>query len=988
MIRDPSSCGEYLAAVHARWIAERSDQRACTLSGTLLFADVSGFTALSERLARLGPIGAEELTELLNAVFDGMLTEVTAFGGDVLKFGGDAILVLFDGRGHEVRACAAAAGIQAGMRRFRNFETSGGRVSLRVSEGVATGDIDLFLVGEGHSELVVGGAVARAVLAMERLASGGQVVISRSTAAAIEPRLVGASVGRGRLLAGRPSPTPGVPPQRPPDIDVALALPAHLRGRELTEGEHRVVSVAFVGYAGTGRIARARGREALIDQLNRLVSVCQDACVSHEATFLSTDLDDDGGKIIVITGAPDADPDAGERVLHVARSIVAQPSLLDVRVGVNRGRVFVHDIGAPGRRSWTVMGDAVNLAARVMGKAPAGHVLATAKALDSAREAFATTPVEPFRVKGMSQPVHAQIVGDALDRRSRSGASGKLTIAGREAELRLIRELVEGALQGSGRAVEIVGEAGLGKTRLLRAVVAGFPGVRRIDVEAGPYGRFSPYLALRRPLRELLGVPHDARDEVVETALRAAIDRDRPDLAPWLPLIAPPFGVEIPDTAATADLGAEFRRGRLLDMATAFVDALLGQDPCIVVVEDTHWIDDASAGLLHRIAAGVGARPRAVLLTGRPGPGAMTLLEGVAERITLGALDHRALHQIVTEAEEAVSSVLPPHVERLLLLRAAGNPLLLKELVAAALGGAAPDDLPDSVEALVTARIDSLPPADRQFLRQVSVFGFHVQVPVLVDVLGLEEGAVTAAIGRLGAFLEYTAPDRLSFSHALVRDAAYGALPFRRRRELHARAADVLLAAGGSNAAEEASLLALHEHAAGMWARTWEHARAAGRRALARAAPVEAAQFLSMALDAVRHLPPPPACEVAAVADALAEAHQRVGALGPAKEAYRLARRAVGDDPLASAEFCRKEGRLLERSRNYSLALRWYTRAHKLIEPLPPSTEVTSLRAKLLCAQTATRLRQGRMREALPLVDEAIDAALASGDRAALAHAY
>ena len=137
----------YLPAVQARWLVEDPLPRHRTMPGTLVFADVSGFTPLTEKLAARGKVGAEELTEILNEVDDRLLSVAEAHGGDLLKFGGDALLLLFEGDGHERRGAAAAHGMQVALRPFRRLRTGGGPASLRMSVGVSSGDVVLFHVG-------------------------------------------------------------------------------------------------------------------------------------------------------------------------------------------------------------------------------------------------------------------------------------------------------------------------------------------------------------------------------------------------------------------------------------------------------------------------------------------------------------------------------------------------------------------------------------------------------------------------------------------------------------------------------------------------------------------------------------------------------------------------------------------------------------------------------------------------------------------------
>ncbi|HWO52715.1 MAG TPA: adenylate/guanylate cyclase domain-containing protein, partial [Ornithinibacter sp.] len=217
-----------------------------TVDGTLVFADVSGFTALTERLSRQGRIGAEEIVEALNRVFGPMLTIAATRGGELLKFGGDALLFLFRGEGHPEQACDAAVEMRASLRAAAAVPTSAGRFSLSMSVGVHAGDIELFLVGSPTRELLVLGPGASAVAKAEKAAEAGQVVVSPATA----NRLPGGSTrprddGALLLRRVRPRTVPGHPAPAPPDVEQRMPtlFPIAL-GEFLAPGppdpEHRV----------------------------------------------------------------------------------------------------------------------------------------------------------------------------------------------------------------------------------------------------------------------------------------------------------------------------------------------------------------------------------------------------------------------------------------------------------------------------------------------------------------------------------------------------------------------------------------------------------------------------------------------------------------------------------------------------------------------------------------------------------------------------
>src|SRR6187200_412964 len=379
----------------------------------MVFVDISGFTKMSERLARHGKVGAEEVTDVLGAVFAKLLAVAYGEDGSLLKFGGDALLLWFVGEGHAVRAATAAHGMRATLRSIGKLDTTAGKVLLRMSVGVNSGAFNFFLVGESHRELIVTGPAASATVDMESTATAGEILVSHDTAAALPPRTLGQPKGEGILLRSGPSGLSFVKDQvEVPivSIDITQAIPVALREHLLsafTEPEHRTATVAFVHFDGVDALTNEQRPDVVAKGLHELVSVAQNAAEEHGVTFLGTDIDHDGGKIILVGGAPIAREDDEGRMLLAVRAILEAQTAIPVRIGVNKGPVFAGDIGPPYRRTYTVMGDAVNLAARVMAKAHPGQILATGSILDAAGIRFETQPLEPFMVKGKKDPVTA-----------------------------------------------------------------------------------------------------------------------------------------------------------------------------------------------------------------------------------------------------------------------------------------------------------------------------------------------------------------------------------------------------------------------------------------------------------------------------------------------------------------------------------------------------------------------------------------------------
>jgi class 3 adenylate cyclase len=201
---DRSSLLPYLPRLLLQWLAEEPDATSRELDGTVVFVDISGFTKLSERLAKSGRMGAEELAEAIGSCFARLLAVAYGNGGGLLKFGGDALLLLFTGTDHALKGARAAVGMRRALREIGKLETSGGRVQLRMSVGLHSGTFHLFLVGGSHREFMITGPGATQTAAMEGTAEAGEILVSPATAALLPAKVIGAAKGPGFLLRGDP----------------------------------------------------------------------------------------------------------------------------------------------------------------------------------------------------------------------------------------------------------------------------------------------------------------------------------------------------------------------------------------------------------------------------------------------------------------------------------------------------------------------------------------------------------------------------------------------------------------------------------------------------------------------------------------------------------------------------------------------------------------------------------------------------------------
>ncbi len=970
----------YVPRLAVEWLRHRPGATWQEVDGSLAFVDISGFTALTERLAAKGRIGAEQLSDILSALFSELLAVAYRDGAGLVKWGGDALVLLFEGPDHATRAVHATVAMRQRLAEVGTVGSGAARVTLRMSAGIHSGRFHCFLVGDPtkHRELVVCGPAASRCVEMQAAARADEIGITAATANLIPPDCVGAALGAGFVVAEAPAVNDDALVPRPDStgLDIEGLLPQGIRERVCTvwgEAEHRRIAVAFVQFSGTDMLLTSQGPEALADALDACVRAAQQSAQRYGVTFFETDVGVDGGKVMLTAGAPTTGARDAERLLLAVTDVVRTHTPLALRAGVNAGDVFAGDFGAPFRRTYSVKGDAVNLAARLLGRADVGEVVATLEVLDSSDVRFDTVTLEPFHVKGKSAVVHATKVG------ARRGGTSTIDIpfVGRAAEVGRVRAAIDAAVAGAGAAFDVSGDAGSGTSRLA-AVVISSAGVPAHVARCDEYERSTPFWAFRQVLRSALGVAADADDGAVDAAVRSATALV-PHMEPWLPLVGDVLGIDLPASPQTAALGAGFRHSKLAELTVELLGALV-PTTALLVFDDAQHLDPASADLVRELMNVVDRRPWVVMVARRS---AANQPEFPAEPLPLGPLaDHEA--QALVEAVMAGSPITAGEVAAL-VTRGSGNPLFLRSLAEAARAGHRVEALPHTLQGAVASRIDRLSAADRSLLRVASVLGTTFDESDLRTVLG-DRGthADAAAFHRLAPFLRLDS-GRCSFHERVVRDTAYDGLPYRLRRQLHGIAGDAMEARSGDDP-DATGTLSLHFLAAGRWDAAWRHAQLGAQRAAAMHAHGEAEVLYERADAAARHLRTIEPAERCRMLLALAEAQKLRGRPDAALATLRRLRRVAAGDAVVAGEGLRREASIQVHAGNQRAAQRTVARGLARLTDIG-TPAAAAVRADLLTTAAWSAYYDGRASRALTLADDAERAAHASGDASTVADA-
>ncbi len=852
----------YLPALAVRrWIAAGEAApagMAVHLAGAALFADVVGSTALAARVAERGAGGAERLGAILSGAFDQLIEVIAAHGGDVVSFAGDALLAFWPAEPpNDLAAVAAQAAVCAleVQGRVAGLELADGiRLALHIGIGAGPAAVWVLEGTAGHCECVVAGACVRQSASAHERAEGGEVVLAPEAWELIRGRGAGVVLADGFVRLER---IDGAVPRAPlPPVEVPAGAAAALRAwvplpaRDRLAAGHtgwldelRRATIVFVGLADLDLAAAHDAGVRVIDALREVIA-------RHDGCVLRIGVDDKGTTLLAAFGVPPfTHPDDPARALRAALEMHALLRQTERRggFGVTTGRVFCGELGGARRRTYTAIGQAVHLAARLMETVGVG-ILTDEATVQAARGEIICERAGALAVRGAPTPVPVYRVLTAAPAARRRAP----VLIGRRGERALLGERLEMLVRGEHAGVVLIeGEAGIGKSCLvedLRARAARAP-VRVLESAADPTDQAMPYQAWRPVLARLLSVDGPADDPaarraraaeriatLAERARRAAPEEAEPleQLAPLLGTVLP---LDWPETEATARMSAEARADTVRWLLARLLVGAAAEMPLLLVIEDAHWLDSASWALLRLVVDLV--RPALVVVTARPpgddAPAEYHQLRQAREttHLALGGMADEEIAAVAARRLGAAS--LPEPAAALITARAEGHPLYAEELALALRdaglivveqglcrpGSGVTDprmvDLPPTIQGIVTSRIDHLPPRAQLALKVASVIGREFALRTLRDIYPVPGESIylpeaLELLERLDLIhREPRAGEPMyRFKHALTRDAAYELLLFAQRRALHRAVATWYEREHAADLTPFSSLLAYH----------------------------------------------------------------------------------------------------------------------------------------------------------------------------------
>src|SRR5262245_44141975 len=658
-----------------------------------------------------------------------------------------------------------------------------------------------------------------------------------------------------------------------------------LTSRSVLEGERKQVTVLFADLKGSTELIAGLDPEEARQLLDPALHVMMDAVHRFEGTVNQVL----GDGIMALFGAPVAHEDHAVRACYAALAMQAAMQRyaedvrrshgleMQARVGLNSGEVVVRSIGNDLHMDYSAVGQTTHLAARMEQLATPGSIRLTAATLRLAEGLVQVNTLGQFPVKGLAEPVEVfELVGASAirGRLQASAARGLTRFVGRQQELAALQQALELAWTGHGQVVAAVGEAGVGKSRLVYEVVHSHrtQGWLVLESASVSYGKATPYFPVIDLLKRYAQIedPDDPRTRRARlTGQVLTLDEALQDTIPALLALLD----ALPEDSPFRQLEPTQRRQRTLAALKRLLLRESQEQPLLLVFEDLHWIDAETQALLDSLVESLPTARLLLLVNYRPeyqhGWGSKTYYTQLRLDPLPPASADEFLHALLGD-DPSLAPLKP-----LLIVRTEGNPFFLEEsvrtLVEIGVLVGVPGayrlvrplealQVPATVQAVLAARIDRLPPEEKRLLQTAAVIGTEVPFALLRAIADLHEEALHRCLAHLQA-AEFLYEARLfpeqeyTFKHALTHEVAYGSLLLERRRVLHARLIEALEVLAPDRVREQVERLAHHAVRGEVWDKAVAYCQQAGARAHDRAAFREAVAAFEQALQALAHLP-------------------------------------------------------------------------------------------------------------------------------------
>ena len=853
--------------------------------GIVLCADISGFTTMSEKLTSSGKEGSEEISKIINSFFKPLVKIIDKNGGDIFFFGGDAITAVFDFNNSAAALKTAEESVNF-VKELGAVKTSQGVFSIKIHIALTKGKI--FLKQTENLFMLSGNTCFRVIKLLDH-AKKQEIIIDTALKNSIENlkcKLVKKGIYRYR---GMESTVIKAKRHILPKIDqrnlkseirrINQFLPRWMERRmeikqtfDQKDGEHRKAAIVFMHFRKMQFDEDIKNTSVLSGKLADALNLVSE---KYGVWVNKIDFYKDGIRALVIFGFPTKLENDERHAIMFTNDMLKDNDLkgIDMRIGINSGLIFGTPIGSIIRREYTVMGDTVNIAARIAAKAKSREITVGENTFRKTEHLFNYKKAIEKKFKGKSKRISNYIV--IGEKGSKSGhsqigewISESKKLIGHKMEIKEFRKSMNLVKNSKGRIIAFTGEAGLGKSRILSEFIkmASKSKFEILEGSCPSYGKtlsYYPWIEILNRIFRIL--PNDTLTKKKQKIIKR-MNKMSKDIKLWLPLIGEVMGIEFPMNAVVKNLDSKIKKQKFFDIVFEILISLSMKKPLCIVIEDVHWMDSTSLELLNYITRNIMSRKILFLLAYRP------IKEKVEFRDKEYCSQYAMTELTENETMELVENLLnikqlPSSFKSLLLKRSQGNPFYVEEIVKSLIeqefirmekkkwvfkGNIKNIKLPDSVEGVILSRMDRLDLIERDVIQIASVLGREFDEDILTGIYG-DTKRLKKSLHILRS-LDLVKRDNKNrskyfFKHILTSETAYNTLSFERKREIHHDVAIFIEKTNKGSIDEFLGILSYHYYLSKNYDKALIYSVKAGDKAKNVYANEEAIEFYTRAID-------------------------------------------------------------------------------------------------------------------------------------------
>ncbi|MEO0282268.1 MAG: adenylate/guanylate cyclase domain-containing protein [candidate division WOR-3 bacterium] len=850
-----------------------------------IFVDISGFTAMSEKLSKLGKEGSEEVNKILNSYFENLVKITYSYGGDIYRFAGDAFFAIFkednkfslDSR---ERSLNCSYDILKYVKKNENIKTKNGKFKIGVHISLDYGKVNFF---DLKSTFFAGGKPLNKLIELSDIAKKGEIITT--TEFKEVKNFVFESEGDYYKVLRRKKTSKFQIDQDKKNFHENILddyIPVWLKERlklkntiDSKDGEHRKISVIFIHLP---QIDYENEQEKSLQFLKNYYEIIKEYCEKYEGIITSIDPYKDGERFLIIFGFPKTYEDSEIRSLLFLNDL-KHDSRIDfskLKAGVNSDYVFVSIIGGKERYEYTVLGDGVNLAARIAAKSETGLVLVSENIFNKTYHYFNFKNFGDLELKGKEKKEKTFILENKKELKKENitrWISQTEKIIGRDQEIKRIEETFSKVKNGNGYILSISGEPGIGKSRLVEEVIkiSSENEFLIFKGECFSYGSSFSYHPWIEILKEIFDLKPTDDSSAKEQKILKSLENFDQELKEWAALFGELLGITFHDQSNLKYLDTKLKKQKTFDVITKLLLELSMKKPLNIILEDFHWADSISFELFNFVSNKISDHKILLTLVYRPSKDLENAEKKFqTEKIVLKELSKEDSLKLVKNLLNIEN--ISENFKELIIKKSQGNPFYIEELVKSLIEQGYIEEaenqwefkgdieqlvLPESVESIIQSRIDTLDFTDRDVIQTASVLGREVDLDILENIYENKK-LLEESLKNLERFdlikKSETGKNTYYFKHILTQEVAYGTLSFAKKEELHNRIGNFIEEKYIDNLDDFYELLSHHYFHAKNYEKSLLYSYHAGEKAKKIYANEDAIKYFTRAIDSYKNL--------------------------------------------------------------------------------------------------------------------------------------